>query len=147
MLPQASAGANDLIGLFASKGFSVVDLVAFIGAHTTAKQRVTDPSRAGAAMDSTVGIWDNRFYTETLNGQAPFTLQSDKGLSQNLVSTISFRSFALSQTVWNIAFVPAMQKLSMIGVSGKLVDCTSALPGGSRKRDLKKSPMFDRLGW
>jgi hypothetical protein len=28
-----------------------------------------------------------------------------------------------------------------------LVDCTSALPGGSRKREIKRGNVFDRLRW
>ncbi|KAF2688725.1 class II peroxidase [Lentithecium fluviatile CBS 122367] len=147
ILPSGNAKAADLIKLFASKGFSAIDLTALIGAHSTAKQRVTDPSRAGASMDSTPGQWDTKFYSETLKGTAPFTLQSDKNLANSLVTTLPFKTFAASQAAWSAAFVPAMTKMSMLGVSGKLVDCTSALPGGSSKRDVKRSSMFERLGW
>lgn len=42
--------------------------------------------------------------------------------------------------------MPAMVKMSMIGVdSAGLVDCTSALPGGSAKRDVKRAPLFERI--
>lgn len=45
-----------------------------------------------------------------------------------------------------MAFVPAMTKLSMLGVKDRdFIDCTSALPGGSRKRDVKRGNVFDRL--
>jgi hypothetical protein len=64
-----------------------------------------------------------------------------------MVTMVPFKSFSVSQAAWSMAFVPAMTKMSMMGVSGKLVDCTSALPGGSNKRDVKRSPMFERLGW
>jgi hypothetical protein len=41
-----------------------------------------------------------------------------------------------------------MKKMSMLGVDSRdLIDCTSALPGGSKKRDVKSSNMFDRLKW
>ncbi|KAH7125563.1 heme peroxidase [Dendryphion nanum] len=146
VLPSPQQSAGDLIKLFASKGFSPVDLAALVGAHTASKQRFVDPATAGAALDSTVGKWDNKFYSETINGRAPFTLQSDKALADNLVTGIPFKSFALSQSLWSIAFVPAMQKMSMMGVSGSgLIDCTSALPGGSRKRDIKSSNVWDRV--
>lgn len=126
----------------------MVDLAALVGAHTAAKQFNTDPSRSGAAMDSTPGQWDNKFYSETINGKAPFTLESDKNIANNVLTTVPFKSFAASQGVWAAAFVPAMTKMSMMGVSGvKLTDCTSALPGGSSKRDVKKAPLFDRLKW
>jgi hypothetical protein len=133
--------------LFSSKGFSAIDLVALIGAHTAGRQRTTDPSRANQTFDTTPGRWDNKFFQETQNGKAPFILQSDKALADNIISGVPFKAFALSQSAWSAAFVPAMAKMSMMGVSGKLIDCTSALPGGSAKRDIKKANMFERLGW
>jgi hypothetical protein len=125
-----------------------VDLAALIGAHTTAKERVADPSRAGTAMDSTVGIWDNKFYSETRSGRAPFTLPADKNIAQNPLTTVPFNTFSVSKGAWDGAFVSAMGKLSMLGVDAEdMVDCTSALPGGSRKRDVRSSGLFERLGW
>jgi catalase (peroxidase I) len=145
VLPSPSQSAEDLMKLFASKGFSVADLVALIGAHSTGKQRTTDPSRAGASFDSTPGAWDNKFYSETKEEKAPFTLQSDKALAKDFISGAIFKTFAHNQALWAAAFVPAMSKMSMMGVRGHLVDCTSALPGGSAKRDVKRAPVFDRL--
>lgn len=56
------------------------------------------------------------------------------------------KTFAASQGAWNLAFVPAMERLSMLGVNQRgLIDCTSALPGGSRKRDVKRANMFERM--
>jgi hypothetical protein len=41
-----------------------------------------------------------------------------------------------------------MVKMSMLGVENKnLIDCTSALPGGSKRRDVKSSNIFDRFKW
>jgi hypothetical protein len=41
-----------------------------------------------------------------------------------------------------------MQKMSMMGVDQRgLIDCTSALPGGSGKRDIRSSNLFDRFKW
>jgi hypothetical protein len=41
-----------------------------------------------------------------------------------------------------------MEKMSMLGVTDTgLIDCTSALPGGSGKRDIKRSSLFDRMRW
>ena len=148
ILPSASADAGTLIKLFASKGFSTVDLVALIGAHSTAKQFVTDASQSGAALDSTPGEWDVKFYSETQSGKAPFTLKADKNLADDVVAGVPFKTFAASQAVWAAAFVPAMTKLSILGVDGDgLVDCTSALPGRSRKRDIRRSSVWGRLGW
>ncbi|EAT90802.1 hypothetical protein SNOG_01153 [Parastagonospora nodorum SN15] len=148
ILPGPRAESGDLIKLFASKGFSPIDLAALIGAHTTAKQRISDPAQAGASLDSTVGTWDNKYYSETKNGGAPFTLPADKSISQNPITAIPFGTFAISKGAWDFAFVAAMTKMSMLGVNGAgLVDCTSALPGGSRKREIRSSNLFDRLKW
>lgn len=51
--------------------------------------------------------------------------------------------------MWDSAFVSAMVKMSMLGVENKgdLIDCTSALPGGSKKRDVRSRNLFDRLKW
>lgn len=99
-------------------------------------------------MDSTPGTWDNKFYSETRNGQAPFTLPADKGIAQNPITSISFSTFAASKGAWDAAFVSAMTKMSMLGVDANdMVDCTSALPGGSRKREIRSSNLFDRLRW
>jgi hypothetical protein len=64
------------------------------------------------------------------------------------LTAVPFSAFALSKSVWDAAFVSAMQKMSMLGVDDKgLIDCTSALPGGSKKRDVRSSNIFDRLKW
>ncbi|KAH7089834.1 heme peroxidase [Paraphoma chrysanthemicola] len=148
VLPAHNMAGGDLVKLFASKGFSPIDLAALIGAHTTAKQRGVDPAKAGASLDSTVGKWDNKFYQETKSGKAPFTLEADKNVAQNPITAIPFNTFALSKGAWDLAFVSAMTKMSMLGVDGAgLVDCTSALPGGSRKREIKGANLFDRLKW
>jgi hypothetical protein len=59
---------------------------------------------------------------------------------------IPFNTFALSKGAWDAAFVSAMQKMSMLGVDqANLIDCTSALPGGSGQRDVRGSNIFDRF--
>lgn len=145
VLPSGFAQGGDLIKLFASKGFSPVDLAALLGAHTTAKQRVTAPD-SPQELDSTVGTWDNKYFSETRSGKAPFTLPSDKSVAQHPITKLPFNTFALSKRAWDMAFVSAMSKMSMLGVDQKgLIDCTSALPGGSKKRDMRNSDLFDRF--
>lgn len=148
ILPGANAGGGDLVRLFASKGFTPTDLSALIGAHTTAKQFFVDPSKSGAALDSTVGTWDSKYYSDTLSGKAPFVLQSDKNVARNPATALSFNLFAHNKPAWDQAFVSAMVKMSMLGVQDQdLVDCTSALPGGSKKRDVRRGNVWARLMW
>lgn len=165
ILPQHDAGGGDLIKSFGKldlhdvlpdesqpnipvgeKGFTPVDIAALIGAHTVAKQRGVDRANAGASLDSTVGTWDNKFYQETKADSAPFVLQADKNIAQHPLTALPFSNFAVSKGAWDAAFVSAMTKLSMVGVDPNgLIDCTSALPGGSRKREIKSSNLFDRI--
>ncbi|KAI8943620.1 hypothetical protein NX059_001606 [Plenodomus lindquistii] len=148
VLPAGNAAGGDLVKLFASKGFTPIDLAALIGAHTTAKQRNGDPAFAGASLDSTVGTWDNKFYSETKAGKAPSTIPADKNVAQHPLTTLSFSTFAVSKSAWDLAFVNAMVKMSMLGVDAKgLVDCTSALPKGGRKREVRGTNVWDRLRW
>jgi hypothetical protein len=99
-------------------------------------------------MDSTVGTWDNTYYKETKSGKAPFTLQSDKNIMNHRSTRASFTTFSVSKGLWDSAFVSAMTKMSMLGVNEKnMIDCTSALPGGSRKREIRSSNLFERLRW
>lgn len=163
VLPSGSVKGGDLVKLFgkqidshpflcmpltsclASKGFSPVDLAALIGAHTTAKQRVSAPDQP-QELDSSVGTWDNKYFSETKSGKAPFTLPSDKSIAQHPLTMLPFNTFALSKGAWDVAFVSAMQRMSMLGVDQSgLIDCTSALPAGSNKRDVKNSNVFDRF--
>ena len=71
LLPSPAAAADELIELFQNKTVSFVDLIALIGAHTTAQQFFVDTSKAGQPLDSTPGIWDVKFYSEVLAGAPP----------------------------------------------------------------------------
>jgi manganese peroxidase len=71
LLPDTHSSADILISLFQNKSTSFVDLIALIGAHTTANQFFVDTTKAGQPLDSTPGIWDVLFYQEVLNGAPP----------------------------------------------------------------------------
>jgi hypothetical protein len=148
ILPSGHASAASIIQSFAARGFSTTDVAALIGAHTTARNRLAVPEKANLTMDSTPGQWDSKFYAETLNSRAPVTIPADKNLANSPLTGASMRVFSLSAGAWSRAFVPAMTKMGMLGVEDEeLVDCTSALPGGSRQRDVKRADVFDRARW
>ncbi|QDS75246.1 hypothetical protein FKW77_000610 [Venturia effusa] len=136
LLPDTHASASSLIELFADKTFTVIDLISLIGAHTTAKQRFVDTSKAGEPLDSTPGVWDVAFYTENLTPTSPtgvFRLPSDDGLAKFNESTRGFTVFsdpATGQANWNALYAKAYTRLSLLGVNkiNQLTDCTKVLP-------------------
>ncbi|KAK0662792.1 Low-redox potential peroxidase [Lasiodiplodia hormozganensis] len=144
-LPSATASASTLIGQFEAKGFSSTDLIALVGAHSTAKQFFAKPEKAGLSMDSTPGTWDTKFYTQTSLGTAPVSLDSDVNLSKDLRTIVQWSSFS-SQAVWSAAFVSAFNKMSVLGNdAGSLTDCTNVINAATSKRDIKAAPIADRM--
>ncbi|KAK5626566.1 hypothetical protein RRF57_002281 [Xylaria bambusicola] len=133
-LPLPSMDAPTLISLFAQKTFTASDLVALVGAHTAARQRFVDPSRAGAALDSDPQIWDASFYGETLTGnnQTFFILHSDKALATYTTTTAQWKAFAGAggQGLWSPAYAQAYFRMSMLGVNNlnQLTEITKILP-------------------
>ncbi|QDS68272.1 hypothetical protein FKW77_010636 [Venturia effusa] len=135
LLPDPRSPGDQLVKLFENKGISATELAALVGAHTSARQRVFQPSKAGAPLDTTPGVWDVKFYSQVFQKNAPFILPSDAALAKNAATGLAFRAFAASQGGWNAAYSPAMTHLGLLGVeTAGLIDCTSALPQGSFKR-------------
>ena len=71
LIPDTHSPAEQLIELFANKTINFKDLIALIGAHTTAQQFFVDPSKAGQPLDSTPGVWDVEFYSQALTPTPP----------------------------------------------------------------------------
>lgn len=144
LLPGATEDGNSILALFEAKGINAAELAALIGAHSTARQFATDPAEAGAALDTTPGVWDVAYYGQTVDGTAPFTLQSDKNLANQAEVGPVFHSFINNQIGWAAAFAPAMTKMSLFGVeTSGLIDCTSVIPAGTLpKRSVARGAMF-----
>ncbi|KAL8364920.1 hypothetical protein RB595_003960 [Gaeumannomyces hyphopodioides] len=70
LLPPVDASADFNIRLFQDKTIQPNGLAALIGAHTTSRQRLVDPSRAGDPQDSTPGTWDTLYYRQTVAAAA-----------------------------------------------------------------------------
>ncbi|KAK7419070.1 hypothetical protein QQX98_003572 [Neonectria punicea] len=80
LIPTDDLSVDRIIEIFANKTLGTRDLVALVGAHTVAEQSFRDTNRAGAAMDTTPGIWDITYYQEVLTDSPPsnvFRLDSD----------------------------------------------------------------------
>ncbi|KJZ75627.1 hypothetical protein HIM_05090 [Hirsutella minnesotensis 3608] len=135
-LPQPTQNADELINLFADKTISPDELVALVGAHTTATQHFFDQRRAGSPLDTTPGVWDVRFYGQVRQPIGPAMITkfpSDVALSQDSRTRGTWDGFTgviTSQLPWNLAYARAYIRLSMLGVNNinELQECTKALP-------------------
>ncbi|ORY58903.1 heme peroxidase, partial [Pseudomassariella vexata] len=121
-MPGANDNATSITAAFVAKGFTATELVALIGAHTAAKD-LND-----VALDTTEAQWDNTFYSDTIDGSAPTTLNSDKFLSNSSGTSATWSKFASSASDWEAAFVPAMEKMSLLGNDeASMIDCSSVI--------------------
>jgi L-ascorbate peroxidase len=148
LLPDVNAPAADLFKLFQDKGFNEVDLAALLGAHSTSNQFNfdTSPGKVGKPQDSTPGVWDVKYYSDTLNPpQDVVVLPSDDKLAKYDRVGKEFKGFVNNQGKWNGKFADAMGKMALFGSSGTngLTDCTGALPKSTNvKRELRGMPLF-----
>ncbi|TID27727.1 hypothetical protein E2P81_ATG00484 [Venturia nashicola] len=136
LLPDVHSDADTLIKLFEDKTISAFDLAALVGAHSTSEQDVVDANFAGAPQDSTPGVWDVAFYSETPDQNASsaiFKFPSDQALAADPRTKPSFDFFGKNvngQAAWNDDFARAYVRLSLLGVPNidDLVECTKVLP-------------------
>ncbi|KAJ7054288.1 heme peroxidase, partial [Mycena amicta] len=132
LLPSPEDPVPTLLARFADMGLSTRDLMALIGAHTTGKQRFVNVAAANATFDTTVDIWDTRFYTQTqatTTQPGTFKLDSDLYFSTNASTTVEFSRFIGQQNLWIAAYVPAHEAMSVLGLStSSLTDCSEILP-------------------
>lgn len=107
LLPNVDSNATVLIQLFADKGFSAADLAVLVGAHSTSRQQFVDPTFANESQDSTPGIWDVQFYSDTAAPEAGvFVFPSDIALMNDPNSGPTFVGFQGSQhqNTWSQKF-------------------------------------------
>jgi hypothetical protein len=103
LLPSVFADASSLLDLFANKTIRAHGLAALVGAHTTSQQHTVDPLRGGDPQDSTPGIWDVKFYSET-TGTAPnrvFKFPSDVKIAAHPDVVSEWTQFSSDQGHWN----------------------------------------------
>lgn len=104
LLPDVFAEADKLIELFENKTIRVHGLTALVGAHSVSQQHFVNTSRNGDPQDSTPGIWDVAFYSETTSATAPirvFKFPSDVKLSKHSLASAEWNQFAAGQGHWN----------------------------------------------
>ncbi|KAH6629683.1 heme peroxidase [Boeremia exigua] len=148
LLPDVRAPADSLFKLFQDKGLDAVDLAALLGAHTTSNQFNFDTTleKKGLPQDSTPGVWDVKYYSETTNPpQGVLVLPSDSGLAVHPTVGKEFQGFVNNAGKWNGKFADAMARMELFGSAGTngMADCTNALPSATNiKRELKGMPIF-----
>jgi L-ascorbate peroxidase len=147
-LPDVHAPAADLFALFQAKGYDAVDLAAILGAHSTSKQFGVDPSKAGQPQDSTPGVWDVKYYSDTTKpDNGTFVFPSDSALAAHPTVGKEFSGFVNNQNKWNGKFADAMARMALFGNNPSgMVDCTNALPSSTNiKRDIRSAPINARF--
>jgi len=155
-LPDVHANATSLLALFEGKGFTAADLAALVGAHTTSKNVAQTDMPVGAPQDSTPGIWDTQFYSDTINQPAGVSsFASDIALAADPTVGPAFDNFVgvNAQSRWQAAFLKAMTHMSLLGVPGGatpnsggsgLVDCTTVIPAA---KPVKREVMNPHSIW
>ncbi|KAF7351668.1 Peroxidase [Mycena sanguinolenta] len=133
LLPDPEQSVSVLLARFADMGFESREVMALIGAHTAGKQRFVDPAVANTSFDTTVQIWDTRFYTETANTTVDlpgtFKLDSDVNFATNPTTTQDFHGFIGNQDNWMSEYAAAHEKMSLLGFQANdLTDCSELLP-------------------
>ncbi|KAJ7623883.1 heme peroxidase [Mycena polygramma] len=134
LLPNPNSPVKVLTDRFADMGFSIREMMALMGAHSTAKQRFVNTALVGETLDSTPDIWDVRFYSETQQATAApgtFRLNSDVNFSHNATTQQDYNRFvgAGKQNDWGREYADAHLKMSLLGIDQKgLTDCSEILP-------------------
>ncbi|RMZ66483.1 ligninase LG6 precursor [Pyrenophora seminiperda CCB06] len=136
-VPGSRDPLDSILAAFSAKGFNAKDVVALMGTHSVALQFFDDPSQAGKSLDSTPAVYDTVFYKETKQGTAPYTLLSDKRLSNSSQTEDVWNSFIDNGNAWATAFVDAWSRFAVIGnTPSQMADCSSLVPASktSKKR-------------
>jgi len=121
-MPDARTNAKTMVDMFAKRNFSKTELVALTGAHTIGRQL------DGTDMDSTAGEWDYHFYSETSGNSAPRSVAADRFMAQAGVTGNEWRAVGETQESFMDAFIPAMEKLSLMGNDkGNMVNCSEVI--------------------
>jgi len=102
--PPADISGDAALRAFQAKGFTAEDLAAHIGSHSTARQFVTDLSRAGSPTDATPGIWDILYYAQTILKISPFTIPADANLVRQRAVGPFMKRFSLDKFEWDRSF-------------------------------------------
>ncbi|KAH8708533.1 ligninase LG6 precursor [Phaeosphaeriaceae sp. PMI808] len=145
-VPNSRDSVDKILSAFSAKGFSAGDVVALMGTHSVAVQVNDDPSQAGKSLDSTPSRYDTAFYKETKDGTAPYSLQSDKLLSNDTQTAKTWSEFGDNQDSWASKFIDAWNRFAVIGNDfASLQDCSDLMVSSSPSRKRSMSMPMGRV--
>ncbi|KAJ6467503.1 heme peroxidase [Mycena vitilis] len=147
LLPSPDDPVPKLLDRFADMGFTTRDLIALVGAHSSGKQRFVDPTVANSSFDSSVDIWDVRFYAETAAPSTPpgvLKLHSDVNFVHNASTAFEFHRFINNQEDWDEDYRSAHLKMSLLGQDiSTLTNCTELMPASINLKNLTANGVVD----
>ncbi|KAK1753634.1 heme peroxidase [Echria macrotheca] len=133
LLPPPFFTAQQLIDNFGNKTIGPGGLVALLGAHTASKQTQVDTTKIGAPQDSTPGKWDQKYFVETLDANAPSTIvkfQSDINVATSPATSPIWQQFLSNKSAWDKAYAAEYIRMSLLGfqdING-MAECTKVMP-------------------
>jgi hypothetical protein len=126
-----------MVDLFSQKNFSKNELVALAGAHTIGRQL------DGTPMDHTVGEWDNSFYSETSRNSAPGSVAADVFMAHAEETADEWRAVGETQRSFMDAFIPAMEKMSLMGSDkDDMVDCSDVVQSYAGNENVRRKVLL-----
>lgn len=135
LLPSATSDAQTLVDLFFDKNIGPLDLVALVGAHSVSRQFTFNTTRAGDSQDSTPGVWDTKFYEDTIRSdfetrKGILTFTADKALSLHGPLQEEWNGYVVRQNDWVEHFSRAYLRLSLAGVKNiqNMTECGFTKP-------------------
>ncbi|CAG8978393.1 hypothetical protein HYALB_00009979 [Hymenoscyphus albidus] len=147
-LPSPFQDGDTILKMFQDKGFDAAELAALMGAHTASKAGNVPNITAGTPQDTTPGKWDIEYYAQTYKPQKGMaTFPSDVSLSKQKDVGPAFKAFVNNKADWDVKFAAAMEKMQLLGGLDRkdMVDCTSFIPNGTAKRDMRSAPINVRV--
>ncbi|KAI0812394.1 heme peroxidase [Irpex lacteus] len=146
LVPEPTDSADKIFARMQDAGFSPVELVHLLAAHTVAAQYEVDTDVAGSPFDSTSSSFDTQFFVESLltgtaftgNGQGgesmspipgEFRLASDFVVSRDQRAACEWQSLVNDHQTMVSNFEAAMAKMAILGqTAGNLIDCSDVIP-------------------
>ncbi|KAJ7142400.1 heme peroxidase, partial [Mycena epipterygia] len=152
LLPSPDDPVEKILDRFADMGFTIRDLMALVGAHSTGTQSFVDPAKANSSFDSTVDLWDVKYCTfPPVDGELSsfqgliallcalgvLKLHSDVNFAGNSSTSADFARYFNNQPDWDEDYISAHERLSVLGYdTATLTNCTELMPASINLTDV-----------